>query len=688
VAGPAALVFLSSFLLFQVEPLIGRHLLPWFGGVPAVWNSCLVFFQVMLVASYGYAHALQRLPRQRQARVHCLLLMVSLLWLSTFAWFWGIPLLPVWRPPDTNHPALRVLALLGVGVGLPFFALGTTGPLVQAWISERAGSSTYRLYAVSNAASFLALLSYPLAVERFSTLRTQAWVWSALYFAFALACAVVAFATVDPANRAPAVAPASPRASWLLLPAAGSVLLLSTTTEMTQNVAPVPLLWVAALALYLLSLILCFEREGWYRRAVWIPLWTGSLILLALAMHQVAFFASAVVQLAAHGFVLFAGCMVAHGEMARRRPPAEQLTAFYFWTAAGSALGGLFVALLAPALFSGYWEFPLALAAVSAVSFMAVFGDARRYLSYGRWRSVLLLWALGLVVVLEAATSGGRAAPGLKRVLSTRSFFGVLQVIESGQAGARDHFFALLNGQVVHGAELTAPDLLHAPTTYHTRSSGLGLALAELHQRLGAGRSIGVLGLGVGGIAALASPGDRLRFYEINPADVRLALGEGGYFHFLDSLAPPAAIVIGDARLSLERELVAPSSGGFDLLAIDAFSGDSVPVHLLTEEAMALYLRAVRPGGILAFNVTNRHLDLARVVAALAHRFGLNAALIERDGDGPSPLRSRWMLVTSDEAFFSAPGLAGVPSPLGPASTDVLWTDQRIDLLSVLQVRL
>ena len=445
---------------------------------------------------------------------------------------------------------------------------------------------------------------------------------------------------------------------------------------MTQNVAPVPLLWIAALALYLLSLILCFEREGWYRRDVWIPLWTVSLVALALAVHQAAFFGSVVAQLAAHGFALFAGCMVAHGEMARRRPPEEALTAFYLWTAVGSAAGGLFVALLAPMIFHDYWEFPLALAAVSGIALVAVFGDARRYLSYGRWRSGLLLWALGLVVALETATSGGRTAPGLRCRSTGRSFFGVLAVLESGTAGARDHFFALLNGQVIHGAELTAPDLLHAPTTYHTATGGLGLAVAELHRRWGAGRSIGVLGLGVGAIAALALPGDHLRFYEINSADIRLAEGEGGYFHFLDELMPPAEIVVGDARLSLERE-----QDAFDLLAVDAFSGDSVPVHLLTAEAMAVYLRSVRPGGILAFNVTNRHLDLPRVVAGLAQRFGLASLLIERDGDGPSPLRSRWMLLTSDADFLSAPALAGTAQPGG---SPVLWTDQRIDLLSVL----
>ena len=650
----SATIFLSAFLLFQVQPILAKLILPWFGGAAAVWIVSLAFYQLTYLLGNVYAHTLmQRAGTRISTRTHALLLGTSLLLL---------PILPsaFWQPRGGEEPTWRILGALAATVGLPFLLLSATSPLLQAWYAlGRQGLRPYRFYALSNAGSLLALLSYPLLVEPLLSTHRQALLWSAAYGGFVLLCSTLSF-RMRAVNLPPTARRAEGRPRWklqliwLLLAACASALLLSITQHVSQNIAAIPLLWIVPLSLYLLSLILCFEGERWYRRRLFLPLLPAALAAMAYLLSPQFEGAGPRWLIPLYFAGLFICCMVCHGEMAALKPQPEFLTFFYLMVSAGGAAGGLFVALLAPHIFSAFYELPLALAACAVAVLIALLrqpGPSHRRLSRPAVLAAELLALLLLGLVSYVARLQGRQS-----LVTARNFYGVLRVGILPAAGLRPAVTQLRNGMVVHGEEIIGPRS-DVPTTYYGQNSGIGIAL--LFARQAGNIRVGVIGLGVGTLARYGQKGDRYYFYEINPLDTELATN---LFDFLGHADAEVSIVPGDGRLSLERQ----SPQQFDVLVVDAFSGDAIPVHLLTREAFQLYFRHIKPHGLLAIHVTNRLLDLPPLIEAAAQTVGARAIALTNAEDEPNAVyESTWMLVD----------LAATPNP-----TVSNLAESRIDL--------
>jgi SAM-dependent methyltransferase len=667
-------IFLSAFLLFQVQPLMGKMILPWFGGSASVWTTCMLFFQLLLLLGYLYSHWVVRFFTARgQSFLHIGLLAASLLLLP-------IGLSPEWRPTGAENPTLRILGLLTFSIGLPYFVLSTTGPLVQAWFArEQAGAVPYRLFALSNFGSLLALLAYPAVVEPLLATRWQSWVWSGLFVCFALACALLAWrgrggqAHREAHGDDHAAPGGGERFTWVMLAACPSILLIADTSYLTENIAPIPLLWVVPLALYLLSFIFCFERHGWYQRRVFLPLLVVGLGVLAwlptLSMGALPILVAMAINLAA----FFVACMVCHGELARRQPHPSHLTGYYLMLAVGGACGGVFVGFVAPYWFNSNYELSVGIV-LTAIVACAVMLHGHRFASR---RRAALAWAATAVFI--AALDWIRLDDHVDRLagarVTARNFYGTLRVLTGGKGDRA--FRTLLHGQVIHGRQFSAPDRQDIATTYYNPESGVGRALLALAPR--GALKVGVVGLGVGTLASYGRAGDSFRFYDIDPLVMDLARRE---FTFLSRSKAAQQLVLGDARLMLENE----PSQGFDVLALDAFSGDAVPIHLLTGEAFAQYFRHLKPNGVLAVHVTNRFLDLAPVVAAAARGAGWHARLVATDGDQDRLIfPSDWVLVSADERVFGDPLLQDVAINIDVPNDFRSWRDDYSSVFAVLK---
>lgn len=681
----AATIALSAFLLFLVQPIVARQILPWFGGSAAVWTTCMLFFQLVLLAGYAYSDAvIRRLRPRAQSTLHGALLLASLAFLPITADV-------AFRPPDADNPIGRILLLLAATIGLPYLLLSTTGPLVQAWFARRyAGLRVWRLYALSNLASMAALLAYPPLIEPFATGRMQAIGWSAGYALFvllALAAAWVARDASAPAAARPAHAPraqadasrppprAGEQALWLMLAALGSVMLLSVTTHVTHNVASVPFLWVLPLAIYLLTFILCFDAKGWYRRS-WYGLVASVLVVVMMGglswrydWDKGSFLRGLIPvdeAVPLYAFGLFVACMFCHGELVERRPAPSQLTRFYLMIALGGALGGFVVAILAPLAFDWYWEFPLALCALALLLIFLTAGP------------VQLLAAAAFCLSLIGLADHAKFVRADAIELS-RDFYGALRVKASAPESDPTLRWRLLHGSITHGEQFRSPGLRRLPTTYYGPESGIGVALANARALApDRGQRVGLIGLGVGTLATYGTEGDVYRAYELNPAVVDLARR---HFSYLADSAARIEIALGDARLALERE----PPQRFDVLAVDAFSSDSIPVHLITVEAIREYRRHLADGGVIAFHVSNRYLDLTGVVRLLADELGWQAIRVVAD---PAPetllYRSDWVLVTANTALaerFEAGGGHRIVVDLSLRA----WTDDFHNLFRVLK---
>lgn len=685
----ALTVFASAFLLFLVQPLIAKQILPWFGGSAAVWTTCLVFFQAALTAGYAYADAIARLRPRTQALLHTVLLAVSLL---------ALPIVPAahWKPDGSEGPLGLILGLLTATIGLPYFLLSTTSPLVQSWFARaHPGRSPYRLFALSNLASLLALLGYPFLLEPWIATRTQALAWSVGYALFAMLCATLAWRSrVAPATAvvtpvaastssvrnapapgmlaAPALAASAAQAPtlgqqllWMVLALTGSMLLLAITEHVTQNVAAVPLLWVLPLAIYLVTFVLCFEGRAFYRRSIFLPMAAAALGVMAWAMADTRLTHELALQLGAFTAGLFLACMFCHGELARAKPPPRSVTRYYLMISVGGAVGAALVGVLAPLTLPAQFELALTLC---LCAFLLVWQSRR---------APPVFMALGLAAVIATATCGVWYVRGFydDTITVARNFYGVLRVQESGASTSSWHR-SLIHGTIMHGNQYLAPQLRREPTSYYTATSGIGRVLESLHPRLEPVR-VGVIGLGTGTLATYGATGDSFRFYDINPAVVQLARSE---FTYLADSDAHVDTVLGDARLSLERE--PPQQ--LDVLAIDAFSSDAIPVHLITVEALDVYRRHVKPGGVIAFHVTNRYLDLVPVVQALAQARGLRAVWIDDEGDGAMASRSDWVLL-SDGGILDRPRIAEAAKPIVAHPGWRLWTDDFNNLFQVLK---
>jgi len=676
-----AAVFVAAFLLFQVEPIMGRLVLPWFGGSAAVWTVVVMFFQFVLVLGYLYAHLLVRYVRPgRQMYVHVPVLLASLL---------VLPILPAasWKPVGGEDPTLRILGLLAVTVGPPFFVLCTCGPLLQAWYARGQGRP-YRLFSLSNGASLLALLSYPLLVEPRLGMHAQAYVWSVAYGLFVVLAISITVRAGLAADRAVPVAVARTgvrrpgwldRARWLALAATPSFLTLAVTNHLTRNVAPIPLLWVLPLGLYLLSLIICFEGERGYRRSLFLPLLPVVLGLLAYNLFPGELAVGIIGQIAFFCACLLVCCMVCHGELARLKPAPEHLTAFYLMVAVGGALGGLLVAVAAPHVFSNYFELAFGVVLCAVVVLAAVAEELLEPRSRSVWprRALALLAAAGTLLLGVYVVGKVRGYDRGDRFVA-RDFYGALSVRDVG-GRSEDAVRMLYSGTIVHGKQLLAPGRARTPISYYGAESGIGVLLRTedlASERL----RVGVVGLGAGTIAAFGRPGDTYRFYEIDPLDITVAKTQ---FSFLRESPAHVEVVPGDGRLSLERE----PDQHFDVLALDAFTGDAVPVHLLTLQAFQLYFRRLAANGVLAVNVSNRFLNLAPVIARAASALGKQAILIDDPVEPSESIfdKSLWVLVTADHRLAAKLARTGRGELLDGDNGTRLWTDDYSNVLASLQ---
>ena len=789
-AAYALTIFTGAFLLFQVQPLIGKYILPWFGGGPGVWTTCMLFFQVLLLGGYAYAHfTSRRLKPRTQAIVHLVLLAAAL------------ALLPItpgdsWKPHGGGNPTLQILTLLAVSLGLPYFVLSATGPLIQQWFSlAQPGVSPYRLYALSNVGSLLALVSYPFFFETHFTRKTQAGLWAWGLGAYVVCCGFCALrlfkskvqspkskvqsqkpgvrsqesgvrseaggtpATDNgPHNTQHATPPAPAPAInsqpstinyflWLLLPACASVLLLATTNKLCQDVAVIPFLWVAPLALYLLSFIICFDSPRWYVRFPFTLALVAALAGLCWALFNGSDL-SLSRQVALYCGGLFICCMVCHGELYRLKPDPRHLTGFYLMIAAGGALGGLFVAVAAPLLFTDYYELhwglflcgllfllvcicdripspsPLAprpstrpewrwmacalallvfvgldqllawlpahTGALSKVYFtglrvgiltifvlaVAAWIARRKFKSFQHWRVLTCAWLFLGMIALGATLWKQARDSGSERVFRCRNFYGVLTVYEYEKDAPLSHYFLLQHGRITHGLQFVDPVQATWPISYYGPDSGIGLGVGALP----AGpRRIGVVGLGTGTMAAFGRAGDYLRFYEINPQVQAVA---NSWFSYLPNCPGKVEVAPGDARLSLERE----PPQHFDLLVLDAFSSDAIPVHLLTKEAFEVYGRHLNPNGIIAVHISNHYLDLEPVVINLARHFGYKLASIDYEENEEEwwLYGCTWVLLSHSDQTINRPEIRNAASIVHTNSLP-LWTDDFASLFQILR---
>ena len=656
----AATIFLSSFLLFLVQPIIAKQILPWFGGSAAVWTTCLVFFQSVLLAGYAYADWTTRLGARRQAMLHVVLLAASLLCLPILA-------STGWKPQGDEQPILRILLLLGATIGLPYFLLSTTTPLLQAWYWRRWHQAVpYRLFALSNLASLLALLGFPVLFEPAFDLTSLGWGWSFLFAGFAVLCAGTAWLSVNgfetEARTAATPVPLKNQLQWLALSAMGSVMLLAVTNHVTQNISSVPFLWVLPLALYLASFILAFDHPRWYIRPAFVAALVVLVPLMAYAIPSLDLRLAAPLYLAG----LFVACMVCHGELARLKPDPAHLTRFYLMISLGGALGAVLVAIVAPLVLAGYFELGIALVALGAVIILV------RKL---RWIGVAVTLASAVFVVrgVQEYTDGMR--------VMERDFYGVVRTADHDSPLP---YRAMYHGAIMHGGQLLGDSFRNTPADYFSPGSGYGRVFASLREmQPKKPLAVGVIGLGAGVIAAWMKPGDRLVFYEISPRVVDIAQRE---FTFLQDTSAKTEIVLGDGRLSLERE----PPRGYDVLGIDAFSGDSIPMHLVTREAMAIYLKHIKPDGVIVFQATNRFIDLLPVVKRLADEFGLQALNVSDVPEGEEGAEYWYsstdqVIVTRNPKLLAWPRVAEAAEEIADRPGLPVFTDAHHNLLRILK---
>jgi len=660
----AATIFLSAFLLFLVQPLIAKQILPWFGGASSVWTTCLLFFQSALLAGYAYAHASVRwLPPRRQIQLHIALLLISLSILPILAD-------PSWKPSGNEDPILRILGLLALTIGLPYLLLSTTTPLLQAWYWQRFNASVpYRLFALSNFASLLALLGYPVLVEPFFGVAESAKLWSGLYAMFVLVCAGTGIMTLRAGMQRVAVqssdsTPAEPvRAGallqWLVLSAMGSCVLLAVSNHLTQNIASVPFMWVLPLALYLITFILCFDHPRWYMRNVFMPLLGVALFAMAWLVDSLSLYVAGPVFAAG----LFICCMFCHGELARLKPDPSHLTLYYLMMSVGGALGALLVAVGAPMLLTGYFEMHIVLAAMALLLLMRLAGTG--------WLPRIAATAVLVGVVVLDGMAINTYTAGVREM--DRNFYGVARTRDWDDPSP---YRAMYHGAINHGGQRMSPGTRMDPTAYFARTSGYG----RLLQSMDGPRKVGVIGLGAGALLAYSRAGDDWVFYEIDPVVVDLA---GREFSYMKDTKAKLEIVMGDGRLALERE--APR--GYDVMGIDAFSGDSIPMHLITREAMAAYVKHLKPDGAIVFQATNRFVDLMPVIRKLADEFGMETAWVSDWAEGGDYWTSTTdqVIVTRNKKLLETVSMKS-PLPPAPARSDLpVFTDDYYNLLRILK---
>jgi hypothetical protein len=730
-----AIIFLSAFLLFQVQPFIAKLILPLFGGGAAVWTACLLFFQAFLLLGYFYAHCLTQLKSiKQQLIIHAFLLLISCLFLPIAVSEMALSTEIVTRG---QSPLMEILLLLSISIGLPYFVLSSTGPLIQRWLTFiEVGKLPYQLYSLSNVGSLLALLSFPFIVEPLLTSSSQSFIWSIGYVVFtalimalmvkmlrlnillpqATACSSQmdnkvdngGFGQVDSkvdskgheANKSITAPSLGIKSLWLALSAVGVILLVSTTNAMTQNIPPVPFLWILPLCLYLLTFIICFHHVKWYVRTYWFALFALTSIL-AMLMYFIGSSFDIVSQVVIYGCILFIACMICHGELALLKPKADHLTLFYLLLALGGFLGSAFVAFIAQNIFHQFLEFPLAIisvAALLALSLLFSMKDLNKKPNKelkkepkqeSTKQSKALLWAsVSLAIFMSFALWLLNQQYVETNVTSERNFYGILSVKDVDVNGNMER--RLIDGTTSHGTQSLVPNKTHIPLSYYRKNTGVALAIKHMQKLRAENKTFihaGFVGLGAGTLAAYGHSGDTFTFYELNPTVVSAA---NNYFTYLSDSQAKVNIVVGDGRVSLQGEEAKKS---YDLLVIDAFSGDSIPQHLLTKEALDLYWRHIKDDGVLAIHISNTHLDLAPIVMGLAKAVNKRGLFFNTKASQEGEHDALWALITDNQRIINHPLVKAYQSPW-PKQLDkdgrvinnaILWTDDHSDLLSILK---
>lgn len=717
-------VFSGAYLLFWIQPLVGQKLLPLFGGGASTWSVCLLFFQTALCVGYAYAHGLEQCrSRSLRACVHLILLTISV---STLIF----AIRSTWTVEYDRSPVAQILALLSSYLGPPIVVLASTGPLVQSWYGRLfPEANPYRLYALSNMGAILALVGYVLVIHPRLGLESQ---FICLFVGFVVFASL--FSILTWIAMSPMLLPTSPAKSsecnseaelegrgplhaiaTLLLPAGSSILLLSTTNHICQDLAPVPLLWVVPLGLFLLSFVIAFDNPRWYHRGAWCFFAILSLYIAAGFDHPQSwavarwlyelnawFFDKQLLswrpevplpwRIAAHCVALFASCLVLHGELFRLRPTASKLTSYYLLISVGGAIGSAFVNLLAPLVFTSYLEWELCVVAMLlGVSILALgtwhlprqhSSNSLRPMAIVKTGVALLLAGVlvELVILLQAPQSLTE-----RSVEQSRSFYGALAVIERLGADSGTQERVLLHGSTVHGSQFIDSSRRSWPTTYYSESGGAGRVLNYLRDK--PNLKVAIIGMGIGTLATYAEPNHELRFYEINPQVVSIA---ESHFSFLSTARERGVrvdTILGDAREVLSREMVTDGPR-FDVIVLDAFSGDSIPIHLLTVEAFELYLMHLREDGSIAIHVSNRMLDLASVVVKIAEHLGVPSLAIESINDPRrGAVQSTWIVLSRNSELLKALDLHSMPVTAISAGKSSLWTDNHHSLWSVMRVQ-
>jgi hypothetical protein len=680
---PAFAIFFGSFLLFGVQPMLGRTLLPSFGGTAAVWTVCLAAYQTLLVAGYFYAHVVAKRPLRMQRTLHVSLLTLAAVWTAAFAF--GHPMLKTFIG-NSGQPALEVLFCVLVFAGIPYVLLSAGSTLVQAWlvgeeglgVGGGGGRNVYRLYAVSNSGSFCGLLAYPFILEPYVSLSLQWWGFAVCLAVYAVLLARVAAGChlrCGVLHPPPATLPLpSVSLLWFLLPAVSVFLLNAVTAHLTLDVMPLPLLWVVLLGAFLLSYVVGFSGGG----ARWLGLFEAvalTCVLVAAVSLQRRTGAPGlfVLDLAAGVVFCFAGCTFLHGWLYRIRPASGQLTRYYLFNALGGASGGLLASLVAPVVFKSVAEFPLALVAFVGMAAWLRFAFPKEGISLSRWSYVPVAVVVVALVGYQWLWSGRM---GARVVAHDRGFFGTVKVVErpallGGVSGVVREF---VHGTTVHGIQAQIPGRLRMPTAYYTPDAGGVAIMQHPAYKKGEPLRVGILGLGIGVLVAYSRTNDTYRCYEISPEVLRCAEKN---FTFLKDSPADVGLVIGDARKALERERDADTER-FDVLFVDAFTGDNLPAHLSTKEAFKLYFDRLAPGGILAVNISNWHLDLTPLMKAVADHFHVPVVAIrQEDNMGQLRLSSMWaFFIPNPPPGFQLPPDAAVLD-FGKVDRFVLPTDEK-----------
>ncbi len=660
-----AAIFLGAFLLFLVEPMAAKGLLPVLGGSSAVWLTCLVFFQGTLLLGYLYARWLT--SGQTRLRGICLVVLAAGLLMALIA-------VRARVAGDAGHPVGTIFRGLAETIGLPFLLLGATSPLVQVWMARTERESVrYGLFGLSNVGSLLGLVAYPVLIEPHLTLQAQRLAWALGFGVYAAIVARLAWSGKVWQDEAGAEAskekiPGRTRAMWFLLPMGAAVQLAAVTSHLTVNIAAIPLLWMLPLAAYLLSFIVAFEAPGMYRRGLVVRILVVMVAALGYALTKTDTGLPIAVSIPFFLVELFAACLFCHAEVYRLRPQGRrEATEFYLWVAGGGVAGTFLVGIASPLMFSANYDLAISFLVTAVLALAVTWRDG--------WAQ-RLLWGVG-TALLAALVVGLHVAYGRRVLEVRRNFYGTLRVTQKDSPAGPIRM--LTNGTIQHGTQIfpwQQPGLERVPTTYYAEDSGVGLALRGCC--VGRSRRVGVIGLGVGTLAAYGERGDRFRFYEINPLVRPVA---GRWFTYLSDTKAEITFAAGDGRASLRKE----AGQGFDVLVVDAFSGDAIPLHLLTVEAMREYRRHLAPDGVLAFHVSNQYLQLAPEIAALAAAVGMQARLFDSGEDqARGEYRATWVLVSGTSSYFERGEMRrgvrialvnGVPA----------WTDNYSSVLPLVQ---